>query len=396
MLEKKLNIAVLGHASLPIPPFKGYGGTQRGIYDFITHMNEKGHKIHLFGPGDSDVSGLENVILHSFIKKSLWVPENNLPIETKREQEQEHYQKSLEKLEEINRDEKIDIINIRSDNLDFLTQTVDKFGFERIVYSLHNLRDQSRIDAIHDLKVISVAHCMNHKKQHGNLQNIRVIMYGINVENYPFSPETIIETNELYDEIFLELDVLKKLKEEGSDYLITIGNIGRNKGQKTCIELAKAADIPLIIAGVPQIRKSNEREEYFEEKVMPYVNGEDIIYFGNADEEQKKELLMYAKGFLFPSGYEDRTWNEPFGRAPIEALSCGTPVIAYRKGSMPEIIFDSFNGYLFETKSQAVKQILSLGEIDRRNCRNTAEIKFNSIKVADEYEKLFYEMLGSK
>ena len=387
MLEKKLNIAVLAHASLPIPPFNGYGGTQRGIYDFITHMNEKGHRIHLFGPGDSDVSEFENVTLHSFLKQSLWTPENTLPIEIKDRQSQEHYKKSLERLEEISRDEEIDIINLRIDNPDFLQEVVERFGSDKIVYSLHNARDPVRIEAIKKLGITCVAHCRNHREQHGNLPNIRVIMYGINVEKYPFSSEVLSETHETPS-----LEILRELKEKREDYLITIGNIGKHKGQKTSISLARKTEIPLIIAGTPQSRKANEKQIYFEEGVMISVDGERVIYFGNADEEQKKELLKFAKGFLFPSGFEDKSWNEPFGRAPIEALSCGTPVIAYRKGSMPEVIFDSFNGYLFETKDEAVKQISSLGEIDRSNCRKTAEVKFNSSRVADEYEKLFYEI----
>tara|TARA_Y100000034_G_scaffold96791_1_gene117958 strand:- start:412 stop:1587 length:1176 start_codon:yes stop_codon:yes gene_type:complete len=391
MLEKKLNIALLGIVTLPIPPFKGYGGTQRGIYDFLTHMDEKDHHVHLFGPGDSDVSKFGNVTLHSFIEQSLWVPENNLPIKTKKAQEKEHYQKSLERLGEIIRSEDVDIINLRSDDVDFLREVANRFGTEKIVYSLHNLRDQSRIDAIRDLGITSVAHCRNHKKQHGNLPNIKIITYGINVETYPFSQNTISQSTEI-----LTLDVLKKLKRRGSDYLITIGNIGKNKGQKTCIELARKADIPLIIAGAPQIRESDERGTYFEEEIMAHVDGENIIYFGNADEEQKKELLRHSRGFLFPSGYEDKTWNEPFGRAPIEALSCGTPVIAYRKGSMPEIVFDSFNGFLFETKNEAVKQISSLDGINREDCRRTAVKKFNSERVANEYEKLFYEILENR
>jgi len=388
MPRRKLNIAVLGIATLPIPPFKGYGGTQRGIYDFLIHMNEKEHNIHLFGPGDSDVSGLENVTLHSFVEQSLWVPENNLPIEVKKTQEKEHHTKSLQRLEEISKEEDVDIFNLRSDNVDFLREVVDKFGPERVVYSLHNLRDQNRIDAINELGIMCVAHCRNHKEQHGNLPNIKMITYGINVSNYPFSQNTLSNSTEE-----LTLDVLEKIRERKKDYLISIGNIGRNKGQKTCIEIAKKAGMPLIIAGAPQIRESNERQQYFEEDVMSQVDGKDVIYFGNADEEEKKELLKFAKGFLFPSGFEDKSWNEPFGRAPVEALSCGTPVIAYRKGSMPEVIFDSFNGYLFENKDEAVKQILSLEEIDRRNCRKTAEVKFNSKRVADEYEELFYQII---
>ncbi len=389
-MDKKLNIAIMNSPNLPVPPYQGYGGTQRGIYDFLTHMNGKGHRLHLFGSGDSDVSGLENVVLTSFIEQSLWVPENTLSIEEKKELEQEHYDRSLEVLKEIDRKEGVDIINLRKDNVVFLQELVDNFGSDRIVYSLHNVKDQAVIDTIQGSGVQCIAHCRNHREQHENLQNIKIIIYGINVDTYPFSRHTITTTPETPN-----LEVLRELKERNEDYLISLSGIGKHKGQKTCIELAREADMPLIIAGAPQNWTSDEKKIYFEEQVVPYIDRKRVIYFGNADEEQKKELLKHAKGFLFPSGYEDNTWNEPFGRAPVEALASGTPVIAYRKGSMPEVIFDSFNGFLFDSTTEAIGQIKRLDEIDRMDCRRTVEKKFNSRRVSDEYEILFHKMLSN-
>lgn len=389
-MKDKLNIAIFNTASLPIPPFKGYGGTQRGVHDFLIHMNQKGHRLHLFGPGDCNVSELENVVLHSYIKNSIWAPENNLPFEIKKKQEVYHYKECIKELEKIDKNEKIDIINIRFDDA-WLEEVVNKFGKERIVYGLHNIRDKSKIDLVERLGIKCVAHCRNHKKQHENFSNIQIITYGINVKAYPFSSHTLISSEES-----LSLDILKRLKERNEDYLIIIGAISRNKGQKTCIELSKRTNNNLIIAGTPQDRTSTKNQTYFEEEIEPQINNENIIYFGNANEEQKKELLKYAKGFLFLSGYEDTTWNEPFGRAPVEALSCGTPVIGFRKGSMEEIIYDSFNGYLFDDLDEAVNQINSLNDIERKNCRSTALKKFDSKRVADEYEKLFYEIVNKK
>tara|TARA_Y100000294_G_scaffold156598_1_gene157597 strand:- start:894 stop:2078 length:1185 start_codon:yes stop_codon:yes gene_type:complete len=388
--KEKLNIAVMGSVTLPIPPFNGYGGTQRGVYDFLTHMNEKGHRLHLFGPEDSEVSDLKNVVLHSFVKKSLWIPENKLSAEVKREHSQEHYKRSLEVLDEVNKQEGIDIINIRKDNLGFIQDIVDTFGPERVVYSLHNVKDQARIDIIKNLEILCIAHCRNHREQHGNLQNIKTITYGINVSLYPFLENNLTESNDI-----LTLDILKRLKEGGENYLLSLGGIGSHKGQRTCIELAKETKIPLIIAGTPQDRTQNKNQRYFDEEIKHHIDGKNIIYFGNANEEEKKDLLKFSKGFLFPSGYEDKAWNEPFGRTTVEALACGTPVIAYRKGSMEEVIFDGFNGYLFDSSEEAVRQIKSLDYIERKNCRETAEKKFDSKRVSDEYESLFYKILNT-
>ncbi|MBR9701857.1 glycosyltransferase family 4 protein [Candidatus Pacearchaeota archaeon] len=388
-MGKKFNIGILGTATLPIPPFKGYGGTQRGIYDFLVQMNSKGHRVHLFGPGDSEVSHLENVLLHSFVDQSLWIPENAKSIETKRTLTAKHYEESLKRLKEIAQTERLDIINIRTDNLEVMQEVVNKFGIERIVYSLHNVKDQSRIETIKDSGIQCVAHCRNHKNQHSDLPNIKTIMYGIDVSSYHFSEKTLSESGEAPT-----LKELVALKKKGQDYLLTLGAIGRHKGQKTCIELAREVDTPLIIAGAPQDRTSNEKQRYFDENIAQHIDGKRIIYFGNANEEQKKELLKFSKAFLFPSGYEDRTWDEPFGRAPVEALSSGTPVVAYRKGSMEEVIYNQFNGYLFDDAEEATEQLRNIKEVNRVDCRRTAEVKFNSPRVADDYEKLFNEIVG--
>ncbi len=391
MTKNKLNIAVFATASLPIPPFKGYGGTQRGIYDFIRNMDEKGHRIHLFGPGDSDISKLENTILHSYVENSLWTPENNLSIEKKSEESQRHYKESLEELTKIDKEEGIDILNVRFDNVQIIGKCKKLFGKNKIVYGLHNLTNQERIQAIQELGVQCVAHCRNHREQYNSLPNIKVITYGIDVPAYPFSEETITTTKETP-----KLEVLQKLKDRKEDYLINLGAIGKHKGQRTCIRLAQETGYPLILAGTPQDRKGSQKTRYFEEEILPQIDNGRIIYFGNADEEQKKELLKYAKGFLFPSGFEDTNWEEPFGRAPVEALSCGTPVIAHKKGSMPEIILSGFNGYLFNNHEEAIEGINSIENLSREDCRRTAARAFDSKRVADNYENLFYEMINKK
>ncbi len=388
-MKNKLNIAVIGSPSLPIPPFGGYGGTQRGIYDFVKGMNSKGHKISLFGSGDSDVSHLENISFYSIIKKSLWIPENNgLTIEEKKKKTEEHYRFCIDKIIELDKQSNFDLINLRSDDLQVLEDLVNEFGRKKIIYSLHNVRNQSRIEKISDLGVQCVAHCRNHKIEHSNLPNVEVVTYGIDVHSFPFSDKTLS-----HPDANPSLNFLKKIKNEKKDYLITLGAIAKHKGQRTCIELAKRVGYPLVIAGAPFDKFSDSSTKYFEEFIKPKIDNKNVYYFGNANEEEKKELLRYSKAFIFPSGYEDNTWAEPFGRAPVEALSCGTPVIAYRKGSMEEIIYDRFNGFLFDNFDEGVRKLNELDEIKRDYCRNSAEKKFDYSRVVDDYEKLFFRKL---
>jgi len=391
-MSDRLRIGVVGTPSYPIPPFNGYGGTQRGIYDFLVGLNKRGHELHLFGPGDSDVSGLENVTLHSYVPVSLWASGNDQPLAVKKELRGEHFRRTIDELSQMDRENPLDIINLRADNVELLEELVRQFGSQRIVYSLHNVRNQATVEKVNGLGVTSIAHCRSHKREHADLPNIHVITYGIDVGAYPYSSNTLLENDDL-----LSLPVLRDLRERGTDYLINLGAIGKHKGQKTCIRVAREVGLPIILAGTPQDRDGTTQfQDYHEREVLPEVDGAEVIYFGNANEREKKELLRHSRGFLFPSGYEDNTWTEPFGRAPVEALACGTPVVAYRKGSMEEVVFDGFNGFLFEDYDGALDAVNSLSRIERANVLSTAESKFDSDRVAGEYEQLFFDIRDSR
>ncbi len=392
-----LEIAVVANNNLPIPPYYGYGGTQRGVYDFLTEFNDMGHEITLFAPLSSQVESLENVMLIGTSDFGLWEPRN--PLETAVLEGKITEEERLEEIKDLTQHyfdviledlahTHYDIINIRSDDPELVESLIDLGLQNKIVYSLHNVRSMARLELIIDNNIQGIAHCNSHREDYGNLGNIRVIKYGINTEDYTFSPQTLTETDEEPS-----FDMLKELKENGQDYLIHLSCIGENKGQKTSIEIAREAGMPLVIAGTPQKRTSNRFVDYFDEHVEPEIDGETVLYFGNADEEQKKELFKYAKASLFPSGFEDHRWKEPFGRVIVESLACGTPVLAFNHGSAPEILEHRSNGFLFKTRTEAVEHITKdLDSIDRDFCRYSASTRFDKSRVAKEYENLFYEM----
>ncbi len=170
-------------------------------------------------------------------------------------------------------------------------------------------------------------------------------------------------------------------KEQGS-YLLYFGRIHHDKGTHESINIALKAKMKLIIAGYIQ------DEGYYREKVEPYIDGEQIIYTGNAGPEQRDKLLGEAYALLHPINFK-----EPFGLSVAESMFCGTPVIAFKKGSMPELIEDEKTGFLVNNIDEAVDVIPQIKTIDRHYCSQRAQSKFSVDKMTEDYIKVYKKIL---
>ena len=173
-----------------------------------------------------------------------------------------------------------------------------------------------------------------------------------------------------------------KFTETPQDYLLYFGRIHHDKGAAEAIQIAKKAKKKLLIAGIIQ------DENYWKEKVEPYLN-DDIQYIGHAGPEKRNELLGNAIALLHPINFA-----EPFGMSVAESMLCGTPVIAFNKGSMPELIKHKETGFLVNTVDEAVEAIAQLGTINRATCRDWANSQFSSEKMVADYYKLYQQILG--
>lgn len=173
-------------------------------------------------------------------------------------------------------------------------------------------------------------------------------------------------------------------RELPGDYLLFFGRLHRDKGPKEAIEIAKRSNKKLIMAGIIQ------DEEYFENEIKPYLN-ENIIYIGSVGPEKRDKLLGKALALLHPIYFE-----EPFGLSVVEAMACGTPVIAYNKGSMPELIENGINGFLVDDIEGALKALKKLSNIDRKRCREIVEEKFSVDRMVDEYIKVYEKILKER
>lgn len=164
--------------------------------------------------------------------------------------------------------------------------------------------------------------------------------------------------------------------------LMFLGRIEKIKGCHTAIAVAKATDNNLIIAG--NISSLADEQDYYRNEIEPYIDGEQIIYIGQLNDEQKNKWLGKAKALLFPI-----EWNEPFGMVMVEAMACGTPVIAFNKGSVNEVIDDGITGFKVNTIGDFKQAIIRIGQIKRGTCRAVAEDKFNVMGISKKYLSLF-------
>ena len=169
-------------------------------------------------------------------------------------------------------------------------------------------------------------------------------------------------------------------------YVLFLGRLSEDKGAHRAVRIALAAGVRLLLAG----RIQTEREQaYFDEHVRPFL-GPDVQFVGEVDQQTKLDLLSGASALLNPI-----VWDEPFGMVMIEALACGTPVLAMANGAAGEIVEDGVTGVLATSEEQLIAALGSLPSIDRERCRSEAVARFSAARMAEQYLALYGEVIAA-
>ncbi len=356
-----MNILIIAPNEIAIPPYKGYGGTERVVYDLALQFAEKGHTVDIICEEGSKVNCRGVSLLPSPQAGELHFIRNYLS------KHQQTY----------------DIIHLHIFQFEYV-KWISRL-VSPLVTSIHYYIGEEKAAAFDALSSYYLVQSKAQERFYrSHLEQVKGILQGIRTEHIPFSSKTFKDVAS--DEITLEFQ--KDLKKENvHDYLLILSKISSRKGQLTAIKLAKDLNLPLVIAGEPKNDYQGAQKtsiEYFHNTIKPLIDNRKIFYFGNAGEYEKYELMKYARGFIFPTGFEDE-WQEAFGRVVAESLATGTPVVAHDNGAMSEQLTEGENGYLFRTYNEALEKLKKVDQISRTYCRDDAVHRLSSERFAKEY-----------
>jgi len=188
--------------------------------------------------------------------------------------------------------------------------------------------------------------------------------------------------------VYNAIDLRKyEYREKKEDFFLFVSRFTETKAPHLAIEAAKTMGERLVMAG--KIDPGVDMQ-YFKTQIEPFVDGDQIQFLGEVEEEQKLELFAQAKAFLFPI-----QWAEPFGLVMAESIACGTPVVAWRNGAAPEVIQHGQTGYIVDSMREFIEAAGKINEIDPLECRKTAEARFSPDRMARDYAERYETILRS-
>lgn len=330
-----MKIGILAPVAWRTPP-RHYGPWEQMASNLAEGLVARGHEVTLFATGDSLTAGrLESVIPLGYAED----PHADAKV--------------LECLHIANCMEQAGNFDVLHNHFDFLPLSYSRLITTPMVTTIHGFSSP---------RILPVYQRYNDRCQYVSISNAdrspllqyaATVYNGVRTEDFPFNPAP-------------------------GDYLLYYGRIHPDKGTHDAIQIALGSLHRLLIAGIVQ------DEAYFNEMVKPYIDGEQIVFLGAVGGEKRGELLGNAKALLHPIHFE-----EPFGLSVAEAMLCGTPVIAYARGSMPELIVDGETGFLVNDLQGAKDAVLRLPEIRREDCNARAFAEFSVERMVRGYEAVY-------
>jgi glycosyltransferase involved in cell wall biosynthesis len=330
-----------------VPP-KLYGGTERIVSYLTEELVKRGHDVTLFASGDSLTQA-----------KLVPICPRALRLDSKCIDPMAHHVLMLETI--VAQWQQFDLIHFHIDYLHFpLSRALDW----TTLTTLHGRLDLPDLSPLYrafpDMPVSSISNAQRAPLPWLNWQG--TVYHGLPENQYEFSPKP-------------------------GGYLAFLGRTSPEKGLDRAIAIARKAGMPLKIGA----KVDAADLKYFETCLKPLISGPDIEFLGEVGFPEKNELLGGATALLFPVD-----WPEPFGIVMIEAMACGTPVIAYPAGSVPEVIEDGITGFVVPNADAAVKVIREIASFDRAACRRRFEERFTASLMSSQYLRLYEALLHSQ
>jgi len=333
-----MKIAVLSPVAWRTPP-RHYGPWEQVASNLTEGLVAAGMEVTLFATGDSVTKAqLDSVVSVGYAEQ------------------QDQDAKVLECLHISNLMERAGDFDLIHNHFDFLPLSYTGLIKTPVITTIHGFSSERIIPVYQKYNAHTHYVSISDANRHPLLNYLGTVYNGLDTADFKFSAVP-------------------------DDYLLFFGRIHPHKGTSEAIEIAKASGRKLIIAGIIQ------DENYFKNHVEPHLN-ENIQFVGSAGPADRNNLLGKATALLHPISFE-----EPFGLSVAEALLCGTPVIAFNRGSMPELIQDKKTGYLVGTIDEAVEALKSIKEIDRSYCRDWANSKFSREKMVEDYIRLYHQIV---
>jgi glycosyltransferase involved in cell wall biosynthesis len=331
---------------IPVPP-PFYGGHERLVYLFAEEYARMGHEVTVLAGPDSRNSGITITFGINDLNRS----------NRQRRKEMLFVWQYLRK---------------NKNNFDLI------HNFGRLIYLLPTLNSSVKKIMTYGRPVSTRGVRLFTSLPNRNLIFTACSNYCVSTGNVAGNWKTVYNAID-----FSQYQLREKISEDAP--LIFLGRLDRIKGVHTAIQIAKETGDKLIIGG--NISHTVDNYEYFKKEIEPLIDGRQIVYLGPLNDEEKNKYLGQSKALLFPI-----EWDEPFGMVMIEAMACGTPVIAFNRGSVPEVVEENVTGFIVQSQDEMVQKLAKIKKIDRQECRKKAEAKFNLSRLAAKYLELFNEV----
>jgi glycosyltransferase involved in cell wall biosynthesis len=338
-----------------VPPAR-YGGTERVVSTLTEELVRLGHDVTLFASGDSRTSAR----LVPIVDSALWHADPPY---------QDLVAFSAVTLGRVARE--LGNFDVIHNHLDYMAYPLARLAPCPVVTTLHGRLDLPEYAHVyrefHDVPLVSISDAQRLPVRSANW--IATVYHGIPLDEFTFNPRP-------------------------GRYLAFLGRISPDKGLDTAIRVARQAGVPLRIGARKPLRLKGDPNveadwEHYRNDIKPLLERGHATLIGEVAGQEKDQFLRNAGALLFPI-----RWPEPFGLVMAEALACGTPVIALRDGSVPEVIEHGVTGFICSSEEEMVAAIGRLGEIDRARCRAEAERRFSPRAMAQAYEHLYERLLG--